>query len=160
MSWPYRFFTKKECAKACEPAALVETVSPRLLTALDLFRGELKSEIRFMPHRRALACLKGHSPSSYHYPLYKGEQLDRPCMAADIYFPALNLLEAFFQASRFPHFGAIGIYPFWNPDPGLHVDVRLGTMRAYWWRDFSGEYYWLHSAKEIRELLPILVKAK
>jgi len=121
-------------------------VTPVLLRALDEFRYELGARIIFSPLRGSLYARSGHAKDSYHY---KG-------MAADLMFPDTPLLEAFFAATRFMDFGGIGVYPYWAPDPGLHVDVRPARMRAYWWRDQEGRYIWLHQAKEIRHLFTIL----
>jgi len=56
-----------------------------------------------------------HSKKSYHY--------TDPCKAVDCYCKDLSLLDFYFAAERF-NFGGIGIYPYWKPYPGLHLDIR------------------------------------
>jgi len=149
LSWYYKNFTRDEVVAACEQDNQADLVEHQLLEALDDFRDELNAPIIFSPARGSLFATSGHSEKSYHY---QGK-------AADIMFPQTPLLEAFFSATRFIAFGGIGIYPYWKPDAGLHVDIRPASMRAYWWRDKRGKYYWLHDANEIRALMPLLIAA-
>jgi len=149
MAWGYRNFTRKEVERACEQENQADLVAYQLLEALDDFRDYIAAPIIFSPVRGSLYATSGHSEKSLHY---QGK-------AADIMFPQTPLLEAFIAATRFIAFGGIGIYPYWKPDAGLHVDIRATRMRAYWWRDKRGKYYWLHDANEIRALMPLLIAA-
>lgn len=51
--------------------------------------------------------------------------------AVDCHCNGLSLVDFFLEASRFPEFKGIGVYPLWN-NPGLHLDVRNKPIRAIW----------------------------
>jgi len=93
-----------------------EKIEPLLVYELDKFRDFISQPV-------SIHCAYaggGHQPKSQHY-------IGR---AVDIHVKGMTLFEAFIAASRFG-FSGIGIYPQWN-NPGLHLDIRLETIRAIW----------------------------
>ncbi len=98
-------------------------VAERLVFALDKVRAVLGKPI-------VLHCayeLKGHNPNGYHP---RG-------MAADIHVPGMHCIDQYLFFSKFPDFGGIGVYPFWD-NPGLHVDI--GQPGRRWAKNQNGMY--------------------
>lgn len=129
-------------------SALVHPVMPR---ALDLLRQLLQAPVMVSPSPGALVATDGHSdePPSWHY-IIPGRNTRG--MAADIMVATHDLLSAFLAAQKIVCFGGIGVYPFWKPKPGLHVDLRPYTERAIWWRDETGEYHYPKNHYEWKSL--------
>lgn len=79
--------------------------------------------------------LTGHVKYSQHK---YGRAVDC-CVPVDTF----DLRHFFFAALHFP-FNGIGIYRWWNPYPGLHLDTRVlenHDTRKMWWRDKHEKYY-------------------
>ena len=70
-----------------------------------------------------------HVPGSYHY---KG-------MAVDCHAEGISLIDFYLMAERF-NFGGIGIYSWWHPSGGLHLDIRDTEYGARWASDKEGRY--------------------
>lgn len=70
-------------------------------------------------------------------------------MAVDFHVTGMDLIDQFFEATRFDGFNGIGIYPYWN-NPGLHVDCRSKPQRyfadARWISPSNGVYVPLNRA--------------
>ena len=148
--WPYKYFSREECARACESPEQVELVSPTLLKTLDAFRDLLGAPIIFSPAPGTLYAKSGHAEDSEHG---DGE-------AGDIKFPKTGISTALLTATRFPFFASIGVYPLWKPYPGLHVGVRYHTniFRKMWWKDETGNWRGWESKKSVTEFWSAMVK--
>lgn len=66
--------------------------------------------------------------------------------AVDCHVPGMPLLDAWLAAEAIPEFRGIGLYPWWRPQAGLHVDTREARARARWWQDRDGRYQALTGA--------------
>lgn len=162
-----RHFSVEEVAAACEQGAWWN-IDAGSLYQLDVFAGyavdaeRLVAAVTFMPTRTAAGIptatwnrpeTKAHSPGSLHE---RGR-------AFDLLFPRSTLATAWFTAVRFPKWGGVGAYPFWRPDPGLHLDTRWAGdaeqgagFRVMWWVDSAGMYHYLNAEDDIREFLGAL----
>jgi hypothetical protein len=104
-----------------------DLMHPVLLLGLDGLRERLGRPILIHPDP---ATELGHVVGSQHP---RGR-------AVDCHAPGLPLLDFWLAAEATLAFSGIGIYPYWA-NPGLHVDVREGLIRARWWRDQAGLYH-------------------
>jgi hypothetical protein len=108
------FFTREEFG---EWAPLLDVA---LLVRLDSFRGTWDKPVRISPHPQALG--RRDDSESQH-------NVNRWGMvrAADILPSGIVTQEDLELASDFAAlvgFTGVGVYPHWQPTPGLHVDVR------------------------------------
>ena len=92
---------------------------PALLFALDVLRDELNAPVVTSPAKGALGRRMGMSTSlhnvDFHGMVY----------AADVLLPLSFGVDQGFDAAReLRLFSGIGVYPFWKPRAGLHLDVR------------------------------------
>lgn len=120
-----------------EPWGDHNKIDIRLLWNLYCIREELNRGMNIL---NAFA-LSGHSKNSFHK---KG-------MAVDFYVTntkseELWNLYCFFLNSWY---GGVGVYPFWKPCPGFHLDI--GPNYRTWTRTEDGLY--LYDSKEIREVI-------
>jgi len=155
-------FTKVEVARACQNEQ-VDKIAPDFLYMLDGLAGyspagrRLISPILFMPTKTLSGIpvagwcepsTGAHATGSMHY-------LGR---AADVYAPEISLAGFWLTALRLP-FTGVGIYPYWRPHPGLHLDQRpvlAGASRTLWWRDKTGSYQYLNTDEDIKMMLETL----
>lgn len=126
-------------------------VHPVMVEALDELRRELGAPITVSPNPNALVSLDGHhEDKSWHY-IIPGRNTRG--MAADIMVDKARLFEAWMAAQQVVYFGGIGLYPFWTPKPGLHVDMRPYYNRALWWRDAESNYFYPRNHYEWKRML-------
>ena len=114
----------------------------RLLILLDRFRERLGRPVMISPAEGSLGRLTG-SRTSMHY---AGGGVVR---AADVMLPEGPDLQTAYLVAREVGFTGIGLYPFWKPYPGLHLDVRPDRTAgnpATWSRTASGEYVGIERA--------------
>ena len=102
-----------------EFGAWVNRVHPALLLALDVLRDTLNAPVVISPAPGALGRGLGGSSSLHNVDLFG------MVYAVDVLLPVSWGVEEGFDAARNVRlFSGIGVYPFWIPRPGLHVDVR------------------------------------
>lgn len=108
-----RFFAPHEFG------AWLNRVHPALLFALDVLRDTLNAPVVISPSAGALGRRLGGSSSLHNVDVFG------MVYAADVLLPVSWGVEEGFDAARNVRlFSGIGVYPFWKPRPGLHVDVR------------------------------------
>ena len=131
-------------------------VHPVMVRALDLLRQTLAAPVVISPSPGALVATDGHSddPPSWHYIVPRRNTRG---MAADVMVATHDLFAAFMAAQKIVCFGGIGVYPFWKPKPGLHVDLRPYHVRTLWWRDEDGEYHYPKEHRGWQEMLEDLL---
>jgi len=99
-----------------------DDMSLRLLFLLDSLRHQWGSSITISPVRGALGRHNGETDTSQHNFDKWGE-----VRAADVFLEGMNCKpttnKALGLAMR-TGFTGIGVYPDWQPQPGLHLDVR------------------------------------
>lgn len=104
---------------AREFGAWVNRVHPALLLALDVLRDTLGSPVVISPAAGSLGRRLGVSRSLHNV------EVHGMVLAADVLLPmAWGVGDGFEAARGLRLFSGIGVYPFWKPRPGLHVDVR------------------------------------
>lgn len=100
-------------------------MSLRLLFLLDSLRHQWGSSITISPVTGALGRENGgDDPSQHNYEKW-GE-----VRAADIFLSGMDCQNSANRAvglTMRTGFTGIGIYPHWDPSPGMHVDVRLNA---------------------------------
>lgn len=102
-----------------EFGAWVNRVHPALLLALDVLRDTLNAPVVISPAPGALGRGLGGSSSLHNVDVFG------MVYAVDVLLPVSWGVEEGFDAARNTRlFSGIGVYPFWKPRPGLHVDVR------------------------------------
>lgn len=108
-----RFFAPQEFG------AWANRVHPALLLALDVLRDTLNAPVAISPAAGALGRRAGRSISLHNVDVFG------LVYAVDVLLPVSWGVEEGFDAARNVRlFSGIGVYPFWIPRPGLHVDVR------------------------------------
>ena len=165
-----RHFSLDEVTAHCQDGAW-GFIDAGSLFLLDQFAGYLVSgqrvieSVQFMPTVTNSGVptatwnapdTRAHAPNSMHY---EGR-------AFDVMFPKSKLATAWLTAIRFPKWGGVGAYPFWKPDPGLHLDTRLPSdpeqgkgFRVYWWVDEHGRYNYLNTETDVIAFLGALRSA-
>ena len=94
-------------------------IHPAQLFALDVLREKLGSPVVISPAAGSLGRRLGGSSSLHNVDVHGTVH------AADVLLPVWWGVEEGFDAARdLRLFSGIGVYPFWKPRPGLHVDVR------------------------------------
>lgn len=97
----------------------VNKVHPALLFALDALRDTLGSPVVISPAAGALGRRLGMSKSLHNVDVFG------MVFAADVLLPlSWGVAEGFDAARKLRLFSGIGVYPFWKPRAGLHLDVR------------------------------------
>lgn len=108
-----RFFAPQEFG------AWVNRVHPALLLALDVLRDTLNSPVVISPAPGSLGRRLAGSSSLHNVDVFG------MVYAADVLLPVSWGAEEGFDAARNVRlFSGIGVYPFWKPRAGLHLDVR------------------------------------
>jgi len=92
-------------------------LNPDLLLALDEFRERLGVPVVISPAEGAIGRLSGREGSQH---------LPRPMVNAIDVMPVGVSLERAYQVAREVGFTGIGLYPDWQPRPGIHLDMRPG----------------------------------
>ena len=108
-------------------------MSPRLLVMLDIFRHRWGAPVMISPNRIALGRYLGEDNASEH-------NVDRwaAVLAADVFPAGMDTAEDMrlaVKTARSIGFTGIGVYPHWQPSPGLHLGVRPNLRMgepAYW----------------------------
>lgn len=116
--------------KATEFRDWAEWMDHTFLRTLDKYRHELQMPIMISPHRDSLGRKAG-KPTSEHYfdgsrylrvadvmPHTRGRSFDREEMAY-----AVELAKTMFSG--------VGLYPYWSPYAGLHLDLRPGKQKTW-----------------------------
>lgn len=94
-------------------------IHPALLFALDVLRETLGAPVVISPAPGSLGRRAGGSKSLHNVDVFG------MVFAADVLLPmTLSAAEGFEAALKLRLFSGVGVYPFWKPRPGLHVDVR------------------------------------
>lgn len=105
---------------------------PRLLVLLDAFRSHWGKPVRISPHPLAIGREQaGSSTFDGHY--YK---MHGSVKAIDVMPSGMTSARgavAITDIAENIGFGGIGLYPDWNPFPGLHLDIRLLYGPAVTW---------------------------
>lgn len=102
-----------------EFGAWADMMHSALLFALDVLRDALNAPVVISPAKGSLGRRMGMS-TSLHNVRFHGR-----VYAADVLLPSSwGVAEGFDAARNVRLFSGIGVYPFWKPRPGLHVDVR------------------------------------
>lgn len=105
--WPHEF------------GAWLNRIHPALLFALDVLRDTLNAPVVISPAAGSLGRRLGGSKSLHNTDVFG------MVYAADVLLPmAWGVGEGFDAARNLRLFSGIGVYPFWKPRPGLHLDVR------------------------------------
>lgn len=135
-AWPdtLRHFGPNEF---CEWAPFMDH---NFLSRLDQYRQKLGMPIMISPVNGALGRRNG-KPTSQHY--FDGTRYLR---VADI-MPYgrggrpldKEEMEYAVELARQLEFTGIGLYPAWMPYPGLHLDMRPGTLRTWGMLPIDGE---------------------
>ena len=108
-----RFFAPHEFG------AWLNRIHPALLFALDVLRDTLNAPVVISPAPGALGRRLGGSSSLHNVDVFG------MVYAADVLLPLSWGVGDGFEAARdLRLFSGIGVYPFWKPRPGLHLDVR------------------------------------
>lgn len=96
-----------------------DAMHPALVFALDVLRDALDAPLVISPAKGSLGRRLGMSTSlhnvDFHGMVY----------AADVLLPSwCGVVWGYFAARDLRLFSGIGVYPFWRPRAGLHLDVR------------------------------------
>jgi len=111
-----RYFTQNEFRDSWA------AMSTRLLVLLDSLRYQWGAGITISPVSGALARYNGPDDTSQHNVDRWGE-----CRAADVFLDGMDSPSSANRAVEVAMrtgFTGVGIYPDWDPSPGVHVDVR------------------------------------
>lgn len=102
-----------------EFGAWADGMHPALLFALEVLRDALNAPVAISPAKGALGRRIGVS-TSLHNVQFHGQ-----VYAADVLLPSSCGVDYGFDVARALRlFSGIGVYPFWRPRAGLHLDVR------------------------------------
>lgn len=102
-----------------EFGAWADMMHPALLFALDVLRDALNAPVVISPANGSLGRRMGMS-TSLHNVQFHGQ-----VYAADVLLPSSCGVDHGFDVARALRlFSGIGVYPFWRPRAGLHLDVR------------------------------------
>lgn len=101
-----------------------DKVNKRLLVLLDVFRFQWGDVVKISPAPGAVARKLGPTANSDHNVDKWGEVRAVDVLPAGMLTPK-KMREAF-ELARSIGFTAIGVYPDWKPQPGLHLAVREG----------------------------------
>ena len=112
-SYEPRWFARDEFG------AWADMMHPALLFALDVLRDELNAPVVISPANGSLGRRMGKATSLHNV------ELHGMVYAADVLLPVSCGIDWGFDAARSLRlFSGIGVYPFWKPRAGLHLDVR------------------------------------
>lgn len=102
-----------------EFGAWADMMHPALLFALDVLRDALNAPVVISPAKGSLGRRMGMA-TSLHNVQFHGQ-----VYAADVLLPSSCGVDYRFDVARSLRlFSGIGVYPFWRPRAGLHLDVR------------------------------------
>lgn len=109
-------------------------IDVRLLWILDALRDDIARGFNIL----CAYELEGHAKKSFH----------KIGMAVDFYVSDTKPEELWDLYCYFLEnwYGGTGVYPFWKPYPGIHLDIGPGYRT--WTRDENGLY--LYDSKEIK----------
>lgn len=96
-------------------------MDPRLLVLLDVFRHKWGAKVKVSPHEHAVGRFGGNSESQHNVARW-GE-----CRACDVMPEGMDTEQRGNEALKLAieiGFNGAGIYPHWEPGPGLHLDTR------------------------------------
>ena len=94
-------------------------IHPALLYGLDVLRETLRAPVAISPAPGSLGRRLGGSKSLHNVDVFG------MVYAADVLLPlSCGVTEGYEAALNVRLFSGVGVYPFWKPRPGLHVDVR------------------------------------
>ena len=96
-----------------------DMMHPGLCFALDVLRDALNALVVISPAKGALGRRMGISTSLHNVDMH------RMVCAVDVLLPLSCGVERGYDVARdLRLFSGIGVYPFWKPRAGLHLDVR------------------------------------
>lgn len=102
-----------------EFGAWADQIHPALLFGLDVLRETLEAPVVISPAPGSLGRRLGASMSLHNVNVYG------MVYAADVLLPlSWGVAEGYEAALQLRLFSGLGVYPFWTPRPGLHLDVR------------------------------------
>lgn len=94
-------------------------IQPALLYALDVLRETLEAPVVISPAPGSLGRRLGGSKSLHNIDVFG------MVYAADVLLPlSCGVTEGYEAALNVRLFSGVGVYPFWKPRAGLHLDVR------------------------------------
>lgn len=94
-------------------------IHPALLFALDVLRETLEAPVVISPAPGSLGRRLGGSKSLHNVDVFG------MVYAADVLLPlSCGAADGFEVACNLRLFSGVGVYPFWKPRAGLHLDVR------------------------------------
>ena len=104
----------------------------RVPYVIDKLRKRIGGRLVPSPVGGAIAREGKKHKSSQHY---ANPQQGIYSTAIDLMSPDIDLFTVFREAQEMSEIGGIGLYPDWNPFPGVHIDLRLrkpGGAPAIW----------------------------
>lgn len=101
-----------------------DSCHPKLLVLTDVFRRMWGAPIEISPHPKAIGR---HDGDSYHNVDQHGWVMALDVMPHTMYDQRRST-DALAIASRIG-FGGFGLYPDWEPRPGIHLDIRPRTSK-------------------------------
>lgn len=115
---PARYFAETEFGE------WADAMHPALVFALDVLRDALNAPLVISPAKGALGRRLGMSTSLHNVDFHS------MVYAADVLLPLSCGVDWGFGVARVLRlFSGIGVYPFWKPRAGLHLDVRHLSRR-------------------------------
>ena len=127
-----------------------DKMSPRLLSALDNFRGLLKRPIYVSP--ASGATWRNDNSNSMH----NGHNGRNGNSRAVDLFPDCDMFQAFINVLQIPEINGIGLYPHWNYNKlnwGMHIDIRKSNAKVIWWQNKHKEYFTIYTSAGFKECL-------
>jgi hypothetical protein len=128
-----------------------DRMSPKLLTALDMFRERCNAPVYVSPAEGATWRPRHKGSHSYHSCI---PGRNKQSWAIDV-FPTCDPWEAFLAATSVPEINGIGLYPHWQFNSlkfGMHLDIRHDP-RVVWWEPTDHVYRTIHSFKHLEQLI-------
>jgi len=105
-----------------------DQLNPSLKRNLDDLRGAWGQPIVISPVKGAVGRKKGKANTSQHNVDRWGEVRAVDVMPVGI--KTLNDARLFRAMAEDHGFAGIGFYPFWNPRPGFHLDIRVAECEG------------------------------
>ena len=132
-----------------------DVMSVRQLILMDSARHQWGKKITVSPVLGALARFNGPDDQSQHNVDMWGE-----CRACDVFFEGMINTRAANQVIRIlacTGFTGAGLYPDWNPQPGIHADCRQSVEPgepAFWGMIDDGDGQYEVSLEKALERMP------
>lgn len=132
------YFTESEFER--NEYSWLDKCHPKLIYLLDAYRRMWKAPVQISPHPKAIGRYKG---DSYHNVDQHGW-----VMALDLMPHAMYDQRQVIEVSRIASnlgFGGFGLYPDWQPSPGIHIDIRPRDNKIVKWGgiDIKGDQHYV-----------------